>query len=51
MRNLLLYFTRLRLRYVALKIERDHDRAIKRTRSRWHYAIRNPATPNQKPQK
>jgi hypothetical protein len=51
MRNPLFYLTRLRQQYLALKLKWEHDRAIRRTRSRWDYAIRHPAAPAEKPPK
>jgi hypothetical protein len=50
MRTLLLYFTRLRRHYLALKLKWKHDKAISLTRRRWDYANRHPATPNEKSQ-
>jgi len=50
MHTLLLYFTRLRKEYLALKLKWKHDKAISRTRSRWEKAVRHPAAPNEKPQ-
>ncbi len=50
MRTLRLYLTQLRQQYVALKLKREHDKAIERTRSRWEYAIKHPVAPPEKPQ-
>jgi len=51
MHTLILYFTRLRQQYLALKLKWEHDKAISLTRSRWQHAIRHPAAPIEKPQK
>jgi hypothetical protein len=51
MRTLLLYLTRMRQRYGALKLEWEHDKEINRTRNRWKYATRHPAAPAEKPPK
>ena len=51
MRTPRLYLNRLRKQYLALKLKWEHDKAIRRTRSRWDYAIRHPAAPTEKPQK
>jgi hypothetical protein len=50
MRTLLSYLTRLRNRYLALKLKWEHDKAISLTRRRWDYALRHPAAPNEKAQ-
>jgi hypothetical protein len=46
-----LYFTRLRRWYLALKLKRKNDEAMRRTRIRWERAMRHPATPAEKPLK
>jgi hypothetical protein len=50
MLSLFLYVTRLRKKYVALKLKWEHDKAINRTRNRWKQAIRHPSAPTEKAQ-
>ena len=50
MRTLILNLRRLRKRYVALKLQWVHDKAIARTRNRWNDAVRHPAASAEKPQ-
>jgi hypothetical protein len=47
----LLYLTQLGKKYLALKLQWEHDKAISRTRSRWEHAIRHPTAPAEKPQR
>ena len=49
MTTALLYLTRLRKLYFALKLKWEHNKEIHRTRSRWDYAMRHPAARAERP--